>query len=413
MTALHITWLASIAGALLFFTAGLAAMALRRGAVTPARDVVRNADAAELTMTREQLELAQRDAAAWRQRAEAAREEATSWRARAEATSVDTSVETRPGDRNELAALRARMVRLENEAREAQAARARAEVAAREVVAAREAAARDLAAAREAGARELAAARERAARTEAALRAELEAAKSQLVAAQRELDAAHTHARELETNLAARSESVRDLATENEHLKGRLRDADALRAEYVRLRTTTTETEFLKSEIARLEQELATTRAAALGAVAMRPPRSARGTNRPAGTRPTGSIGESLASVLDRFADPGTRSIAIGDPQGFVLASSGDDGLGLAAHAAQLAETAGRATQFLPVGAPAAIEVIDDHGARLSVWTFEVDGDRLLLASLAVSPPEPKRVEATLADLAAVLAPGALARGAM
>ena len=399
MTALHITWLASIAGALLFFTAGLVTMALRR-----AKPAVSTAHTTELVMMREQLALAQGDVAAWRQRAEAAREEASTWRARAEVPRVDTNVDTRPEPtrpapaRDEVAALRTRLARVESAARDATAA---AEAAART----------------EAGLRaELESARSQLAAANAQLaklRSDAETARADAAAARRELDAVGAHARELEANLAARSESVRDLATENEHLKGRLRDADALRAEYVRLRTTTTEAEFLKSEIARLEQELATTRAAALGAVAIRPPRSARGTSRPPGTRPTGSIGESLASVLDRFADAGTRSIAIGDPQGFVLASSGDDGLGLAAHAAQLAETAGRATQFLPVGAPASIEVIDDHGARLSVWTFEVDGDRLLLASLAVTPPEPKRVESTLADLTAVLTPSALARGAM
>jgi hypothetical protein len=449
MTALHITWLASIAGALLFFTAGLATMALRRSG----RDASARAATRELAMMREQLASAHHDIAAWRARADAATKEAATWRTHADAlesrvrtevrtdagTDVATDIRThvRTPASDAMATLRARVVRAESEAREATTGRARAEVAARDAIAdrdraeqvAREAtaareraeaiarsatAARDveaaLAAAQAAHDASLCSERDAAAAALGKLRRDLEQARADAAAARDELDAASARARELDEALAARTDSLRDLATEHEQLKGRLRDADALRAEYVRLKTNETEREFLKAEVARLEQELATTRAAALGAVAARPPRSARGTTRP-GTRPTGSIGESLASVLDRFADTGTRSIAIGDPQGFVLASSGDDGLGLAAHAAQLAETAARATQLLPVGAPAAIEVIDDHGARLSVWTFTVDGDRLLLASLSVSPPEPKRVEATLADLAAVLEPTALARG--
>jgi hypothetical protein len=230
---------------------------------------------------------------------------------------------------------------------------------------------------------------------------ELEGARDVAVAAKREAEQARARVVDLELQIAVKSDSVRDLSTENEQLKGRLRDAEGLRAEYVRLRTTAAELGFLKSEVARLEDELAATRAAALGAVRPR----ARGTaSRPA-SQPKGSIGETLASVLDRFADAGTRSIAIGDRQGFVVASSGDDGTALAAHAAQLAEAASRAKLFLPIGAPASIEVMDEHGARVSVWTFPVDGEPLLLASLAVSAPEPTRVEATLADLAAVLTP--------
>jgi hypothetical protein len=211
--------------------------------------------------------------------------------------------------------------------------------------------------------------------------------------------------RDLEQQLAERVQSVRDLSTENEHLRGRVRDAEALRAEYVRLRTATIDSEFLKSEIARLEQELRRMRVDAVG----RPrPRPARGTPRQA-TSPTRSIEESLSGVIERFTDSGTRSIAIGDAVGFPLASSGTDGLALAAYAALLFESATRARQFLPIAAPRAIEIIDDQGTRLSLWTFDVESERLLLANLAVTPVDAKRIEATLADLTAILAPSALA----
>ena len=39
------------------------------------------------------------------------------------------------------------------------------------------------------------------------------------------------------------------------------------------------------------------------------------------------------------------------------------------------------------------------------MWTFDVDGDRLLLADLAVTPADTTRVENTLSDLSAILAP--------
>ena len=98
------------------------------------------------------------------------------------------------------------------------------------------------------------------------------------------------------------------------------------------------------------------------------------------------TIGESLARVIERFADDGTRSSALADNQGFPLASSGADGLALSAYAAHLYESASRAKDYLPVGAPTAIEIVDANGVRVSVWALDVDADRLVLANLAVTP---------------------------
>ena len=197
---------------------------------------------------------------------------------------------------------------------------------------------------------------------------------------------------------------MRDLAIQNEQLKGRVHDAEGLRSDYVRMRTTATEAEFLKGEVVRLEEELRTARLDALGAQRHRP--ALRTAPSPGSSR---SIGESLESILDRFSDAGTRSIAVADPQGFPLASRGDDGLSLAAFAALLLEAANRARQFLPFAVPSSLELVDDRGARVAVWTFQVDDEPMLLTSLAVSPVEPGRAEATLADLTAILTPNAAA----
>lgn len=413
MTPLHLIWLASVGGALLFFAAGAATVMLRRPRGVP------DADAAN----RDRVELFREEIV--RLRHELAATEATLAEERRTPDVDDTptrpdELPTRPDDRRlraataraaaaaEIATLQRREQTLRGEL---DRARETAASAARELAHLREelARVRDVppveAAATAATARELDRARARI--------GELEREREGGVAAVRELEGARARIDELERELAARIDSVRDLATENEHLRGRLRDADAMRADYVRLRTAVADAEYLRGEIARLERELAVVRTDALRAP--RPPsvprqRTARGSERPQ-TVPSGTIGESLAGVLDRFADAGTRSIAIGDPQGFVLASSGDDGLALAAHAAQLVETATRATHVLPLGVPAAIEVVDDHGARVSVWTFTSDGERLLLASLGVSAPAGPRVETALAELARVLAPTPLATG--
>jgi len=263
---------------------------------------------------------------------------------------------------------------------------------------------------------ELVALRERAAK----LQRELDTSRSDAIAAARDLEQAQGRLRDAERQLAEKTQAARDLSTENEQLKGRLRDAEALRADYVRLRTSVTEAEYLKGEVERLEKELRSLRVDALGAQRTRPP--ARGTE-PASNRestrpprtptlpPATSIGESLTHVLEKFADTSTRSLAIGDTQGFPLASSGADGVALAAYAALLIETASRADDFLPIASPTTIEIRDERGTCVSVWAFDVESERLLLANLAVSPADTARVQTTLAALTSILAPPRAASG--
>ncbi|MGA9522973.1 MAG: hypothetical protein WBV82_16010, partial [Myxococcaceae bacterium] len=236
--------------------------------------------------------------------------------------------------------------------------------------------------------------------------AELERERMEGTTAEVGWEQAQLRIQELERELAERTTTVRDLAIQNEQLKGRIHDAEGLRSDYVRMRTTATEAEFLKGEVARLEEELRTLRLDALGAQRQRP---ARSTSKPVGS--SDSIGESLESIIERFSDSGTRSIAVADPQGFPLASRGDDALSLAAFAALLLEAANRARQFLPFAVPSSLELVDDRGARVTVWPFQVDDEPLLLTSLAVTPVESGRAEATLVDLAAVLRPLTAAAG--
>jgi hypothetical protein len=234
---------------------------------------------------------------------------------------------------------------------------------------------------------------------------QLDRSRTESVTATTDMAQLDSKLRDVERQLADKTATARDLSTENEQLKGRLRDADALRAEYVRLRTATTDSEYLKSEIARLEHELRRARVDALGARgAQARPRPARGTDRQksSGERP---ISESLALIIEKFADAGTRSSALGDTQGFPLASMGNEGVALAAYAASLFESASRAKEYLPIGAPTTIELVDANGVHVSVWSLEVEAERLMFANLAVSPVDAKRVEATLGDLSQILSP--------
>lgn len=417
MTAMHLVLVASLTGALLFFVAGAALSALRHraGANLDQLSLQARVEAAEAAHARVAHH---RDAAV----ADVARLQAID---RARATEIEeirrsldaadtnvrdhahvledpsTVVKPDPATTREMQALRRRAELAEAAAREATLQRQTANHEAGTLRADLERVQRELTTA-EMTARQLRSAGDERASL-------LDRSRTESIAATTELDELRTRLRDAERQLAERGHAVRDLSTENEQLKGRVRDAEGIRNEYVRLRTATIESEFLKSEVDRLQQELRTVRVEALGAPDARP-RPARGTARQP-TSPTRSIGESLAGVLDRFADPGTRSIAIGDVQGFPLASSGNDGVALAAYAALLIESATRAREFLPVGAPSAIEIIDEKGARVSVWAFNVESERMMLANLAVSPVDSKRLETTLADLATILAPGKVASG--
>ncbi|MGN6106752.1 MAG: hypothetical protein ACTHU0_16715 [Kofleriaceae bacterium] len=357
-------------------------------------------EVAVLRARAEAAEAASREVAALRQRAEAAEaasREVAALRARAEAADAAS---------REVTTLRARAEAAEAASREVTTLRQRSEAAEAKVTQVSgelERARGELAqlqrgqAAADAASAQLQTAEAKAGQ----LSGDLERARGEAAAATRELRQLESRLRDAERQLAERVQAVRDLSTENEQLKGRVNDAEGLRADYVRLRTTATESEFLKSEVARLEEALREAKVGALGTSRRRPPRASTSPGTPTG----GSIGESLSTVIDRFADDDTRSIAVADTLGFPLASNGDDGLALAAYAALLIESANRAAQFLPMASPSAIEVVDEHGARVSVWTFNVESDRLMLVNLAVAPTDTGRVEATLADLTAILAP--------
>lgn len=235
------------------------------------------------------------------------------------------------------------------------------------------------------------------------LQAELDAARAQLRGAgpapsqlQDRLDAA-------ERALADRTTQLRDASTQLELMKGRVSDAEAMRADYVRLRTQAHEMEYLSKELERLKAELRSAKSLAIGGAQKQLAKPSS----PALTAPAGSITDALSGAIARFTDPKMRAIAIADKVGFPVSSQGEEGVELAAYAALLNDVAARATLFLPVSAPASIEVVDEHGARISVWPFDVADDRLLLVKLGVGTTDTRQLEHVLADVAGILAPAA------
>ncbi len=237
-----------------------------------------------------------------------------------------------------------------------------------------------------------------------ALREALDEVRTTLATAERERESHERRAREADAKVAEQARTLRDLATEGERMRGRLADADAMRSDYVRLRTMSTDGEYLRGEVARLQKELHEVRQVALGVRPKVQPRAVKPLKALA-SQPKGSIGESLVGALAHFADDHTRACAVADPLGFPLAATGDDGLALAAYGALLLEAATRASQFLPFARPASVEVIDERGARIAAYTFDVDADRLVLVNLAVDVVDGVRLGTALAELAMILTP--------
>jgi hypothetical protein len=99
------------------------------------------------------------------------------------------------------------------------------------------------------------------------------------------------------------------------------------------------------------------------------------------------------------------RCAAVVDEVGFLVSSYGDGGVELAGYAAMLTAAANRAAQFLPVAAPASIELIDAQGARISVWPFHAADTRLLLVKLGIGATEELRVQRVLSEVIRILTP--------
>jgi hypothetical protein len=379
MTATQQLWFASLVGAAVFFAAGAIVARARSARAGAARQpgagalpgATPGAQQAEAALG--QLQHGEREA---REAARQAREEAATLRRQLdEAHQASRSPAVRDdGNAAELAraaqTARAELATVQRQLASAEAARVAAEATASAAEAARKSA-------------------------ESALRRADAAGSSMSPEAQERM-------READRVLAERSGQLREAMSQVEWLKSKVNDAEALRAEHTRMRTQVHEMEFLTKEVERLREALKSAKSIALGGT-RQPPRAAN----PDGPVTTGSITEALAGAIDRFQGPQMRSIAIADAVGFPVSSQGDDGLELAAYAALLNDVASRANQFLPVATPASIEMIDEHGARISVWPFDVGGDRLLLVNLAVGATDAARVEGMLSDVTAILAPSA------
>lgn len=235
----------------------------------------------------------------------------------------------------------------------------------------------------------------------AALESELQAARARIV----ELDDAIAY---LRTELNARDQGANARASVDQALRHELRERgnelavarqrlealEAMRGDYVRLRTQRDESEHLRREISRLSAELGEARAGKRRPRLPAPPRLHGDTS---------SIEASLHQSIGRMLDDSTWAVVVADRVGFPVASVGDDGASLAAYSTLLAEAGERAHAFFSVARPHQLLLIDRDDAQIALWPFEVDGEPLSLVTMSSQPVDDLSAQRAIAEISGLL----------
>jgi predicted regulator of Ras-like GTPase activity (Roadblock/LC7/MglB family) len=192
------------------------------------------------------------------------------------------------------------------------------------------------------------------------------------------------------------------MALELEALRGRVADAEALRADNAVLRAAADQCDSLSSRISELEAELQIARASAFAAApapAARPPAPPR-----LRAVPETSTEQSLQQVIDRVARlPGVRAVALADDLGLLVAGAGDHGTALAAYGGFLAGVGVRAREHLPLGGLRRCAIEDENATTICVSPLR--GAPLMLVTMSSGTgPNQQQVARLLEDAARVVA---------
>lgn len=418
MTAMTAVWIASCAGALLFFVAGFLSA---RARVTPAvaRAAVHAVSApavepqddsgawrAEADRLRESAQQASAELARLRHtadeaRAEAARLGSVADEARAEAARLRSSADQA---RAEAGRQRAEMHRLEaalagerKTTKELRGELARLREADAKLVAERDQGRQHLLAASEAVRKseslerrveELTAERDQVAAARDELRGRADVLERRLAEAEgagKEVDELRQRLAAAERGAAAASELAaaeakrQELLVELEVAKNRAAELAHLEEENATLKSAVEERAALQQRVTELTAEVANLRAQGLSR-ARRPSipplprnRAARGTE------------DSLQSLLNGVHSvPGMRSAVLGDELGLPIVGLGDHSSQLAAFGGFMDGISAKMSEFLPMDGVRRIHVEDEHGATVSAFPLAMGEARLVLVTLTV-----------------------------
>jgi hypothetical protein len=226
-------------------------------------------------------------------------------------------------------------------------------------------------------------------------------------ALQRKLDESRRQAACAESLAAQRSQSaaaldarLRELQSELDVSRRRQAELQASHEDYIRLRTRRDEAEYLKSEVERLSAELLQARA---GGGMVTPPARAHVSATGLDQLSHLSLAEALDQTVQGLLGEGVRSVVLADEVGFPVTHTDDNGASLAAFSTLVTGAGDRANEFAPIGRTRQISIVDEGGARISIWPFDQGGARLALITLSRSPLDKTRVSATLCQLTTLL----------
>jgi hypothetical protein len=170
--------------------------------------------------------------------------------------------------------------------------------------------------------------------------------------------------------------SRRELAIEAEVLKARLADADHVRDENSQLRAASRESLQLRAKVRDLEERLENN-APDLDRTDRVPLAAARAAKGPARFR----------DVLDRLAaHPSVRAATVADDLGFPVETIGDHAEALAALSGYLIEVANKARELLSLSAIRRVVVVDDAENTVTTSRYRTEYGLLALVTLSEGP---------------------------
>lgn len=182
-------------------------------------------------------------------------------------------------------------------------------------------------------------------------------------------------------------EKVRhDLAVKTEVYNSQAKDMERILEEQATMRASLEDLESLKLQVEHLKKELGDARADKF--VATEPPK----------TRPSlpasGIHGQALQALLNKVGslDP-VRSSVITDEHGFVVAGTGEHSESLGALGAFLVGVGSKARELLPFKGLRVVSLRDDNNVSICAWPLATEHSELVLATLTVgAEPEGKVV---------------------
>ncbi len=187
--------------------------------------------------------------------------------------------------------------------------------------------------------------------------------------------------------LADLESTNQELSIKSERLQDRIREMESLKEENRTLKSNLVELEASHNEIARLKKENA--KLNSMGIVIQEPPKPSTVLASPDG------FGGACQNVVNQLSKPKTsRGVVLADELGLLIAGTGDHTESMAAMAAIFSTMSERVGSILPFSEIDQITIANMDKLTLTMQPYEIASDKLIVTALSVGPG-PTREEVT------------------